>query len=138
MSVELRGVEELKKGLKKMATMDDVKQAIRVNTTEMHQKASRKVRVDSGHLKRSLTIEFLDNGLTGRVYTDVEYGMYVEYGTGIYATGGHGRKTPWVYYNAKLGRFVQTKGMSPRPFMRPSFYEQRPKFKKDMGRLLKE
>ena len=94
--------------------------------------------MDSGHLKRSLTIEFSDNGLTGRVYTDVEYGIYVEYGTGIYATGGRGRKTPWVYYNAKLGRFVQTKGMSPRPFMRPSFYEQRPKFKKDMGRLLKE
>ena len=73
MSVELRGVEELKKGLKKMATMDDVKQVVRLNTTEMHQKASRRVRVDSGHLKRSLTIEFLDNGLTGRVYTDVEY-----------------------------------------------------------------
>ena len=33
MSVELRGVEELKKGLKKMATMDDVKQVIRLNTT---------------------------------------------------------------------------------------------------------
>ena len=121
-----------------MATMDDVKQVVRLNTTEMHQKASRKVRVDSGHLKRSLTIEFLDNGLTGRVYTDVEYGMYIEYGTGIYATGGRGRKTPWVYYNAKLGRFVQTSGMSPRPFMRPSFYEQRPKFKKDMERLLKK
>jgi len=73
MSIELRGVVEMQKGLKKMATMDDVKQAIRVNTTEMHQKASRKVRVDSGHLKRSLTIEFSDNGLTGRVYTDVEY-----------------------------------------------------------------
>ena len=73
MSVEIRGVVEMQKGLKKMATMDDVKQAIRVNTTEMHQKASRRVRVDSGHLKRSLTIEFSDNGLTGRVYTDVEY-----------------------------------------------------------------
>ena len=138
MSVEIRGVKELEKMLNEVASLKDVQNAIKVNTTEMHQKASRRVRVDSGHLKRSLTIEFLDNGLTGRVYTDVEYGIYVEYGTGIYALGGRGRKTPWVYYNAKLGRFVQTRGMSPRPFMRPSFYEQRPKFKKDMSRLLKK
>ena len=111
MSVELRGVEELKKGLKKMATMDDVKQVIRLNTTEMHQKASRRVRVDSGHLKRSLTIDFSDGGLTGRVSTDVEYSMYVEFGT----------------------RF-----QSAQPFFRPSLYEQREQFAKDMSRLLKK
>ena len=79
MSIEIRGVVEMQKGLKKMATMDDVKQAIRVNTTEMHQKASRKVAVDTGHLRRSITTEFSDGGLTGRVYTDVEYAIYQEY-----------------------------------------------------------
>ena len=111
MSIEIRGVVEMQKGLKKMATMDDVKQAIRVNTTEMHQKASRKVAVDTGHLRRSITTEFSDGGLTGRVYTDVEYAIYQEYGT----------------------RF-----QSGTPFMRPSLYEQRPMFYKDMERLLKK
>ena len=111
MSIEIRGVAEMQKGLKKMATMDDVKQAIRVNTTEMHQKASRKVAVDTGHLRRSITTEFSDGGLTGRVYTNVEYSIYQEYGT----------------------RF-----QSGTPFMRPSLYEQRPMFYKDMERLLKK
>ena len=111
MSIEIRGVVEMQKGLKKMATMDDVKQAIRVNTTEMHQKASRKVAVDTGHLRRSITTEFSDGGLTGRVYTDVEYAIFQEYGT----------------------RF-----QSGTPFMRPSLYEQRPMFYKDMERLLKK
>ena len=111
MSIEIRGVVEMQKGLKKMATMDDVKQAIRVNTTEMHQKASRKVAVDTGHLRPSITTEFLDGGLTGRVYTNVEYSIYQEYGT----------------------RF-----QSGTPFMRPSLYEQRPMFYKDMERLLKK
>ena len=111
MSIEIRGVVEMQKGLKKMATMDDVKQAIRVNTTEMHQKASRKVAVDTGHLRRSITTEFSDGGLTGRVYTDVEYAIFQEYGT----------------------RF-----QSGTPFMRPSLYEQRPMFYKDMSRLLKK
>ena len=136
--IEIKSKGNLADRLNKLANLADVQNAVRLNTTEMHQKASRRVRVDSGHLKRSLTIEFLDNGLTGRVYTDVEYGIYVEYGTGIYAMGGRGRKTPWVYYNAKLGRFVQTSGMSPRPFMRPSFYEQRLSFRNDMSRILKK
>src|SRR5699024_2097138 len=111
MSIEIRGVVEMQKGLKKMATMDDVKQAIRVNTTEMHQKASRKVPVDTGHLKRSLAIDFSDGGLTGRVSTDVEYAMYVEY---------------------------STRYMAAQPFMRPAFYDQRVKFMQDMSRLLKK
>lgn len=35
------------------------------------------------------------------VGTDVEYGGYQELGTGIYAEGGGGRPTPWVYQDEK-------------------------------------
>ena len=111
MSVEIRGVKEMQKMLNKVASLKDVQNAVKVNTTEMHQKASRKVPVDTGHLRRSLTIDFRDNGLTGRVYTDVEYSIYVEYGT----------------------RF-----QSAQPFFRPALYEQRIQFAKDMSRLLKK
>ena len=111
MSVEIRGVKEMQKMLNEVASLKDVQNAVKVNTTEMHQRASRKVPVDTGHLRRSLTVDFTDNGLTGRVYTDVEYAIYQEYGT----------------------RFI-----NPRPFMRPSLYEQRSLFAKDMSRLLKK
>lgn len=111
MSVEIRGVKEMQKMLKEVASLKDIQNAVKVNTTEMHQKASRKVAVDTGHLRRSITTEFSDGGLTGRVYTDVEYGIYQEFGT----------------------RF-----QSGTPFMRPSLYEQRPQFFSDMQRLLKK
>ena len=109
--IEIRSSGNLAKRLNELANLKDVQNAVRVNTTEMHQRASRKVPVDTGHLRRSLTIDFSDNGLTGRVYTDVEYAIYQEYGT----------------------RFI-----NPRPFMRPSLYEQREQFAKDMSRLLKK
>ena len=73
MSMEIRGVKEMQKMLNDVASLKDIQNAVKVNTTEMHQKASRKVAVDTGHLRRSITTEFSDGGLTGRVYTDVEY-----------------------------------------------------------------
>lgn len=44
---------------------------------------------------------------------DVDYAVYVNYGTGIYAVNG--RKTPWTYMDAE-GNFHRTHGMRPRPF----------------------
>ena len=109
--IEIRSSGNLAKRLNELANLRDVQNAVKLNTTEMHRKASRRVPVDTGHLKRSLTIDFSDGGLTGRVSTDVEYAIYQEYGT----------------------RFI-----SPRPFFRPSLYEQREQFAKDMSRLLKK
>ena len=109
--IEIRSSGNLAKRLNELANLRDVQNAVKLNTTEMHRKASRKVAVDTGHLKRSLTIDFRDGGLTGRVSTNVEYAMYVEYGT----------------------RF-----QSAQPFFRPSLYEQREQFAKDMSRLLKK
>lgn len=109
--IEIRSKGNLADRLNKLASLADVQKAVKLNTTEMHRKTSRKVPVDTGHLRRSLTIDFRDGGLTGRVSTNVEYSMYVEYGT----------------------RF-----QSAQPFFRPSLYEQRIQFAKDMSRLLKK
>ena len=71
--IEIRSKGNLAKQLNELANLRDVQNAVKLNTTEMHRKASRRVPVDTGHLKRSLTIDFSDGGLTGRVSTDVEY-----------------------------------------------------------------
>lgn len=55
-----------------------------------------------------------------KVYTNLIYAIYAEYGTGIYAEGGEGRKTPWVYFNENAGHFVTTEGMRAQPYMRPA------------------
>ena len=109
--IEIRSKGNLAKRLNELANLRDVQNAVKLNTTEMHRKATRYVLVDTGHLKRSIAVDFTDGGLTGRVYTDVEYAMYVEY---------------------------STRYMAGKPFMRPAFYEQRVKFMQDMSRLLKK
>ena len=40
--------------------------------------------------------------------------LYEEFGTGIYALHGDGRKTKWVYRNPKDGKFYATVGKKPR------------------------
>lgn len=54
---------------------------------------------------------------------ETDYAPYLEYGTGVYAEGGNGRQTPWVYFSEKLGHFVRTVGMKAQPFIRPTAIE---------------
>jgi hypothetical protein len=52
--------------------------------------------------------------------TDVEHGLFVELGTGIYEASGKGRQTPWAYYyEGKKGPqgWRMTHGMRPKKFI---------------------
>ena len=48
--------------------------------------------VDMGYLKESIDFIFKNDGLTGIVSVGAEYAIYIEYGTGIYATGPGGSR----------------------------------------------
>ena len=110
MSFKLRGKNELIGALKERAEMADVKNVVKMNTSEMHRKAQRLVPVDTGNLRRMTGIEFENEGMTGRVQAATNYASYVEYGT----------------------RF-----MDAQPFIRPAFHKQKPQFEADMRRLMK-
>jgi hypothetical protein len=60
--------------------------------------AKEKVPVDTGALRRSITSEVKEK--EGVVGTNLLYAPYVEFGTGLFATNGDGRKTPWSYQTA--------------------------------------
>jgi phage gpG-like protein len=111
---------------------------VRKHTLAIANKAKLRVRVNSGRLRSSIADTYENDGLDGIAGTNVEYAVYEEFGTGIYAANGNGRKTPWVYFNAKLGRFVRTVGSPPRPFLLPSFNEQAPLFARDVEQMLRE
>lgn len=75
--------------------------------------------VDTGALRNSIS-HTVDNGEPAAyVGTNSEYGPYVELGTGIYAEGGGGRPTPWVYQDAK-GDWHMTHGQRAQPFLKPA------------------
>jgi HK97 gp10 family phage protein len=90
--------------------------------TAVQETAVKLAPVDTSNLKTR--INFKVKGDSVIIGTNVEYAPYVEYGTGIYAEGGGGRKTPWVYFHEKYG-FVRTKGMVARPFLRPALDRNR-------------
>jgi len=95
------------------------------------QKACRVVEADTkkrahrvtGNLKASITHEIVTEGgnLVGYVGTNLEYAPYEEFGTGLYAENGNGRKkVPWAYTDADTGELIWTKGNHPHPFLRPA------------------
>lgn len=75
----------------------------------------------TGTLQRSIDFEVSTEGTEGIIYTNLEYAPYVEVGTGIYATKGGGRDTPWAYQDAD-GWHI-TRGMRARPFMEPALQQ---------------
>lgn len=76
---------------------------------------------DTGLLRASITHEVYDKEAV--VGTNMEYSPYVEYGTGLFAEAGNGRKdVPWHYQTAD-GEWHSTSGQSPQPFMRPAIDE---------------
>ena len=74
--------------------------------------------VDTGTLRNSITHEVgYDGDNSVAVGTDEKYAVYVEMGTGIYASGG--RDTPWSYQDAK-GNWHTTRGSPAQPFIKPA------------------
>lgn len=82
--------------------------------------------VDFGQLRASITNAVKKD--TGYVGTNVEYAVFVHEGTGIFASRGNGRKTPWVYRN-KDGKFVRTVGQKPKPFLLKAMHNKREEVK---------
>ena len=85
---------------------------------------------DTGELARSITskVEEVDGNLEGTIFTPLEYAPYVEFGTGIYAADGNGRKdVPWAYEDEKTGELIWTAGQHPKPYLNPALDNNREK-----------
>lgn len=78
----------------------------------------------TGTLKRSIRADLIPNGV--EVGTNLEYAVYVEHGTGLYAFDGVGRAStpehpiPWRYRGSD-GKWYTTSGQKPKPFLIPAF-----------------
>lgn len=79
---------------------------------------------DTGELRRSISsrVEIEGEEIVGTVFTPLEYGPYVEFGTGLFAEEGGRQDVPWCYQDDK-GEWHTTSGQHPHPYMRPALYE---------------
>lgn len=84
--------------------------------------------VDTGNLRNSITHVVDEQEPAAIIGSDNSYAAYVELGTGIYAEGGGGRPTPWVYQDAE-GNWHYTHGQKPHPFLKPAVAEHADKYR---------
>lgn len=123
MSIRLEGLEDIIQELEKLDDTKNFEKSLQKACAVVERAARKKAPKNNGELRRSITSKV--DGLTGVVFTPVEYAPYVEYGTGLFAEGGNGRKdVPWNYQDDK-GNWHSTSGMAPHPYMRPALNENR-------------
>lgn len=154
MDIKLEGLEKI------IANIEDI--ADTSNLTKTMGKACALVERDAkeyayasrgeGDLMRSITseVDIEGNEVVGTVFTPLEYAPYREYGTGLFAENGDGRKdVPWyihigygadditpeavkryhfpIAYGKNGEKFAVTSGSRPRPFLRPALQKNKEK-----------
>lgn len=132
MSIELKGLEDILKGLESMGDMEGINLALGKACALVERSAKQKAPKKEGTLRNSIK-SYVDNGV-GVVYTPLEYAPYVEYGTGLYAEEGGRKDVPWAFEDEETGELIWTAGQHPQPFMRPALNENR----QEILRILKE
>ena len=131
-TVDFKNSDKLKKKLKELSDVD-TEQVIKKATEFCHGQARSLCPVDTGALRESIHMQFTPKGKgsTGKVYTNMEYAAYVEFGTGIQGNGSYPhadklsqeltyRDTPWWYTKDEGETFIHTKGQVAQPYMYPA------------------
>jgi HK97 gp10 family phage protein len=79
--IRLEGDKELKKMLKRCKNPEKIKACVKNAGSTMQQTAQRNAPVDTGTLRRSITLTITNGGMQAEVQPTVHYGAYVELGT---------------------------------------------------------
>lgn len=84
--------------------------------------AAARTPVDTGRLRSSMTHTVQQQGNSVVIGTNVEYGIWHEIGTGIYASEPGGRQTPWKYVDSN-GETHWTRGIKPQHMLKRAIEE---------------
>lgn len=104
---------------------------------ELEAQVKRNTRVSSGQLKNSWTYKVDESKGESIIGSPLENAIWEEFGTGIYAVHGDGRKNvPWAYQDDK-GRWHLTKGKHPHRALQSAFESCRSSLKSRLEDLLK-
>lgn len=149
---EVKGYKELAVTLDKISTQVSDTKFVNDAGIFVRDQAVLLAPKDSGHLQQNIKYESesTDDGIIGRVYTDVEYATFVELGTGKRGAMNHSGISPnvhptytmspwwihesqidpsvaeryhWFYIDTPDGRFYQCNGQPANPFMYPALHE---------------
>lgn len=126
--ITIKGMDEVLDRLLNVTDQATINKALGKACALVERSAKQNAPKGNGDLRRSITSTVRDG--VGIVFTPLEYAPYIEYGTGLFAEDGNGRKdVPWHYKDEK-GEWHTTSGMPPRPYMRPAMNENRENIKR--------
>ena len=130
----IKGLTELTAKLNKLSkTTAKMTQA----TARVHAQAKALAPVNTGNLAGSIHMDVTEkeNEVIGRVYTNVSYAPYVEFGTGSKGQGTYRykitgftlsyRATSWTYTPDEGETFYRTRGQVAQPYMYPALKQNR-------------
>ena len=114
---------------------EEVKIVVATSTLAIETAAKRNAPVDLGGLRSSLHSTFAKDGLGGKVSVDtVDYGPYVEFGTGNLVDVPQGLKEFALQFK---GQGIREVNLKPQPFLFPAVEEERPKFLDKIRKILR-
>jgi hypothetical protein len=90
--------------------------------------------VDLGTLRNSMTHAVRGDDVY--IGSNIPYAPFVELGTGIYASDGKGRKSPWSYQD-RNGKWHRTKGMKPHHMLKKAASEHTEEYKRIIEAIMK-
>jgi len=90
---------------------------------------------DTTALKTSLGYKVNEAEMSVTIGVNTEYAVWVEFGTGIYAENGQGRKGGWAYKDED-GKTIFTMGMRAQPYMRPGYKSVKKQIEKRCQEIL--
>lgn len=130
--VKIVGADEIIERLEGIADNEAFKRVMGKACALVEAAAKKNAPKGDGALRRDIKSRVEDDGgeIVGVVYCPLEYAPYVEFGTGLFAENGDGRKdVPWCYQDEK-GEWHTTSGIQPMPFLRPALNDNREQIKR--------
>lgn len=106
----IKGQDVLLRKLKQNMQKEAVKKIVKEHTANMQTEAQKLAPVDTGNLKRAISLELSEGGLAGTVISPADYSGYQEFGT----------------------RF-----MDAQPYMGPAWRKERPLFLSELWDLVR-
>jgi len=139
-TVKIRGTQEVLMNIKRFGSQlnRSMVRALKEIGTKIESDAKRKCPRKTSRLRNSIASKVDERALVVQTGTDVEYAVFVEFGTGIYA--GRGPITPksgqFMVFSADGEMVFATRvsGQRPQPFLGPAFEENR----KEVGRIIEK
>ena len=135
----IKGIDSLIRKLKNISQMESTKEIMNQAVVLVHGQAKMLAPVDKGNLAGSIHPKVIVQGQTviGKVYTNLGYAPYVEFGTGIKGNGTYPNKdidlsyrdTPWVYTADGGETFYYTEGQVAQPYMYPALKQNEKRIK---------